>query len=347
MLELTLRILGTYKTYSENTRGVFYSYYNQVDTDGLWTWPPLDTFLYKQSEFEYYHFSNSLGLREKELPIEKPDNVVRIITVGDSYTEGDGVDYEYSYPKALETLLNNNLHNSPCQYEILNAGVSGSDIVFINEFLERELIKYKPDAVIYLLNTSDIDDIIYRGGEERYQNDGSANFRKGPWFLLLYRSSHCFRAITRVFISTNENLLSDKIDFQLRKKALQIFYKQIERSKSYLTLNSIHSVFFIHPTPASIDNSVSKYELDSISTSDPLNLDFSSHTEINELIFFDSNSISLFEECYDSFHHLSLDTYSWPINGHFNEFGYRTLARIIFDKIKMSHPELIPCSYEN
>ncbi|MCO5247753.1 MAG: hypothetical protein M9887_02220 [Chitinophagales bacterium] len=45
---------------------------------------------------------NSLGLSDKEWIKEKPTGTYRIICLGDSFTEGDGVDYEHSYVQALQ-----------------------------------------------------------------------------------------------------------------------------------------------------------------------------------------------------------------------------------------------------
>jgi lysophospholipase L1-like esterase len=80
--------------------------------------------------------------------------------LGDSFTFGDHVNTNDSWPEQVEDLLNN---NPPCKkynkYEVLNLGLRGFDI---QDEIERYRIrgsKYNPDLVLWLLIWNDFDEI--------------------------------------------------------------------------------------------------------------------------------------------------------------------------------------------
>ena len=67
--------------------------------------------------------TNHHGMREREIPMEKPASVVRVVALGDSYTFGFGVRAHLAYPRRLEDLLN---QRSPGRrFQVLNFGVGG------------------------------------------------------------------------------------------------------------------------------------------------------------------------------------------------------------------------------
>ncbi|NUM42381.1 MAG: hypothetical protein HUU45_12210, partial [Leptospiraceae bacterium] len=76
---------------------------------------------YKTNEFDTDYNINSLGLRDKEYSVRKPDNTFRILMLGDSYTEGDGVHSHETFSKLLEDQLQT--RTGPMKYEVINAGV--------------------------------------------------------------------------------------------------------------------------------------------------------------------------------------------------------------------------------
>jgi lysophospholipase L1-like esterase len=55
---------------------------------------------------------------DRDIAIEKPANIQRVVIVGDSQTQGLSTNQE-SYPQVLESLLNS---DSPQRYEVINAG---------------------------------------------------------------------------------------------------------------------------------------------------------------------------------------------------------------------------------
>ena len=97
--------------------------------------------------------TNSHGMREREIPIEKPDSVVRVAVLGDSYTFGFGVRAHRAYPRRLEGLLN---QSSPGgrRFQVLNFGVGGYSTQDEAVVLRERALAWRPDLVIvgYVLN---------------------------------------------------------------------------------------------------------------------------------------------------------------------------------------------------
>ena len=60
----------------------------------------------RTSEFDMHISINSRGLRDREIDYLKPHHVFRIGLFGDSFTFGEGVQNNETYPKILEELLN-------------------------------------------------------------------------------------------------------------------------------------------------------------------------------------------------------------------------------------------------
>lgn len=94
---------------------------------------------------------NSLGLRDREHPYQKPPGVRRILVLGDSYAWGYGVSDEEIFTEVLEQRL----AGEPGNWEVLNSGVSGwgTDQEYL--YLVHEGFRYDPDLVVvafYLLN---------------------------------------------------------------------------------------------------------------------------------------------------------------------------------------------------
>lgn len=66
---------------------------------------------------------NALGLRDEELPLEKPPGVSRVLCLGDSFTFALGVRLEDLYVKQLEQRLRSTTTSRG--FQVVNAGVAG------------------------------------------------------------------------------------------------------------------------------------------------------------------------------------------------------------------------------
>ena len=110
----------------------------------------LNYFIRPNEVIKNYKFQTSLnsdGFRGINYSLEKPKNTTRIAIIGDSFTFGFGIkNTSDTYPKVLETLLNN---NSNQKYEVMNFGMRGANILDIYWILKYNVLKYSPDIVIY------------------------------------------------------------------------------------------------------------------------------------------------------------------------------------------------------
>lgn len=97
---------------------------------------------------------NSLGLRDDEV-VQKQKDEFRIISLGDSFTYGVGVvSNEETFSEQLEELLNNNYNSK--QYNVINAGIPGYNIIQEYCLFKDKLIDLKPDFVIWNLYQNDL-----------------------------------------------------------------------------------------------------------------------------------------------------------------------------------------------
>ena len=98
--------------------------------------------------------TNELGLREGELSWEKPAGALRIVFLGDSYVFGWGVAPEERLGAVLERLL----AEDGIQAECLHVGVVSWNVVAECAFLRRQLTTLRPDLVVQVLVTNDLED---------------------------------------------------------------------------------------------------------------------------------------------------------------------------------------------
>jgi hypothetical protein len=113
---------------------------------------------YKTPEFNTEYTINSLGLRDYEFPAEKPAGTFRILMVGDSFTEGDGVEANETFSKVLERHLGPKLSSE--KFQVINAGCGGYSPILEYLYLKTSGITAHPDLVILFYDLSDVFDDI-------------------------------------------------------------------------------------------------------------------------------------------------------------------------------------------
>ena len=84
---------------------------------------------------------NSKGLRDRSYGYKKPEGVMRIVVLGDSFTWGYGVEDKERYTEILEEGLLENI-------QVINMGVTGYGTDQEFHTLKNEGVKYNPDLVI-------------------------------------------------------------------------------------------------------------------------------------------------------------------------------------------------------
>lgn len=135
--------------------------------------------------------ANSLGFRDREHSVLKPEGVFRILVLGDSITQGLGVRDD---AEVFTAVLERELEASPGRFEVLNFGVSGYNTQQEVETLRQKGLVYAPDLVVlaYCSNDTRVDS----GGILPQLSDERQRFDRMPRFLL---TSALFRlAYTRL-----------------------------------------------------------------------------------------------------------------------------------------------------
>jgi hypothetical protein len=88
--------------------------------------------------------TNSVGHRDREIPVARQPGIPRITMLGDSFTEGWGVAFEETISKRLEVLF----QRAGRTVEVMNTGVGNSGSVQeVEAFLTRDA-RFNPDVVV-------------------------------------------------------------------------------------------------------------------------------------------------------------------------------------------------------
>lgn len=121
---------------------------------------PNAVFWHTSVDGQWKFTTNSQGFRNvRDIPYEKPQGTVRILSLGDSQTQGFEVRQEYTFSSIMQRYLEKHGINA----EVINAGVSGFGTAEELVFLENEGIKYQPDIVVLGFYANDLDDNIKAG----------------------------------------------------------------------------------------------------------------------------------------------------------------------------------------
>ena len=106
--------------------------------------------------YKNYVHLNSDKLRDREYPIEKGNNTIRIAGLGDSAAYGFGVkDINNTVFKILESRLNKEKPANKT-YELINFAKPGYDVEDELNVLKEKALKYSPDIIILAYNLNDL-----------------------------------------------------------------------------------------------------------------------------------------------------------------------------------------------
>ncbi len=109
---------------------------------------------------------NSRGLRTDNFKVPKPTNTFRILNIGDSVAFGWEVDFEQTYGKQLEFMLNE--LGGGQEFEVINAAIPTWTTVDERNFLLDAGLSYDPDLVI--LDFTIVNDVYGKGIDQQAQN---------------------------------------------------------------------------------------------------------------------------------------------------------------------------------
>ncbi len=159
--------------------------------------PNIDTH-FKLKKFK----TNSHGHRDKEYSKAKPDNTIRGLVIGDSFTMGSGVDIEEVYHSVIEQSLNE--QSDGINYEVINFGVGGYNLLNYLGVLEEQVASYDPDFII--IGFCALND-YFLPSEKHYEGNYKIKIKdkgKKPFF-----SCYLAGLIERTFASTTTKRMFD------------------------------------------------------------------------------------------------------------------------------------------
>ena len=148
-----------------------------------------------QTAFTHDHpmRTNSLGLRDREITPQPAAGTLRVLALGDSQTFGAGLDQSDTWPKQLERMLDSAEH----RWEVLNAGIPGTDTWQHEILLRRLLDTLHPHAVVLALY---VNDVVPRHDPRNVDASGLSNTSSKRLAYLLKRSSVVTWTYYRLFL---------------------------------------------------------------------------------------------------------------------------------------------------
>jgi hypothetical protein len=177
-------------------------------------------------EFRY----NALRFRDVELA-PKPPGVRRVMVVGDSFTEGQGVKEPDTYPRRLEALLN---ASGTGRWEVRNCARRATDFPELYAAFEQ-VLPYRPDVVVYGMVLNDPDRSADFQSRQTYVNDWILDRGR----ILDADAPSGLRAMDSRLVA----LVSDRIDGYRTSRATLRWYREMyaepnregwERTREYL-----------------------------------------------------------------------------------------------------------------
>jgi len=162
----------------------------------------------QQAESLPYRF-NSLGLRDREVGFDKPNGVVRLLVLGDSFTFGQGVASGAAvFPRRLERALNHDAGPSAASlFEVLNGGLAGSVTADWLALWRQVGIPWQPDAVLVVFflrdgtRTASIPQFFGPVHEKITARNQASPFYRYLYVYRLVRDRLDRRAITNAYLA--------------------------------------------------------------------------------------------------------------------------------------------------
>jgi hypothetical protein len=135
---------------------------------------PNSEFWHTSQDGNWKFTTNKQGFRNyKNFNYKKPEGMIRVISLGDSHTQGFEVRQDYTFSRIIEKYLRKDFDN----VEVINSGVSGFSTAEELLFLENEGIKYAPDFIVLGFYANDSEDNI-KADLIKLKEDGNLEIQK-------------------------------------------------------------------------------------------------------------------------------------------------------------------------
>ena len=312
--EAALRITGSMATYMEKRSGRYWSPYDYNRNNVLWNRDAYQEYRLRSSEFDYPRRANSMGFVDSEFSITTDSNEIKILCLGDSFTEGDGSPSDSCYPRQMERILRAKYPNR--KITVLNAGICGSDPIFGYKIYDSLMYRYHPDVIVQSVSQQDFyEDIAFRGGFERFTTDGKINFTHQFKYEQLYKLSFLsriyFARICRLnMLFLNGDMIDSKMPF-FREQACLIANKwdaKIDKQK-------FKFYFVLRPDSYDVTNREYGSQFKTIITKLKECSRRGTVVDLNQY-YIDSTQMAK-----------DINRYYWPKDGHNTSAGYYQMAK--------------------
>jgi len=295
----------------------------------------LRLFFYKQINSEYGHGPgglrfieeidyNSVGYRDIEHNLTKPEGIYRIAVIGDSFTFGNGINnFSEIYPRLLQKILDDYYGKS--KFEVIIFAKPGYSTLDELEVLKNEVINYDPDLIVLGYYINDAEGLGSRVGFENlffqhftYPYEvGSYLYTHSYFYYFMESRMKSFLTILGVdfgsYINYTHHLYSESNPFY--DEANQLFKEFVNESRS------MDADVLVAMIP--LFNSFDNYPF------------FDVTEQIKNL---SENSGAVFVDTFPYFNKLTngnADSLRVSFaDGHMNEEGHRIMAAILFNKIR-------------
>lgn len=302
--EIFVQITGIGKTPNEKKLGYYSTHYPLSTIENYyWIDKPNTKKILSTNEFKFTRFTNKMGYSDIEWKEKKEPDEIRILSLGDSFTEGDGAHKDSTYPSFLKHLFKKENFN----VSVLNAGKCGSDPFFNFMNYKDRLINYHPDIILQTISTQDIMfDLPQRGGLERFEDNLKLSFQhknkiRKLIFALCYTSRPIYYAVgykRLMRIKTNKEVISG--------------IKNLFNKYESLTLkNDCKLIIVIHPLKEEVENGYNDI------TKSVINFLKKKYEVIDLRSYYKRK-----KNCY------------WIEDSHFNSKGYEIMAKGIYENLK-------------
>ncbi len=165
---------------------------------------PYAKWRFTHPEYKVYYEINEHGLRDKKNhPMPKPDETVRILLVGDSFTFGQGVNYDDIWPVIVEKHVQEIMGK---KVDLVKAGIQGLDTRSEFILIQRMVERFDCDIVLVGFLINDVYTNTPFGTEDhigKSQTNGTDAQQRRHWF----------KTMKQVFISNNRNTTSHLLTF--------------------------------------------------------------------------------------------------------------------------------------
>ncbi len=192
LLSLVLAELVTRRTYGEGFEMLIDPYEEHL-------YRPFLAYEQTSGERTTRFYTNSLGWKDDRpgRVVAKQSQRTRVVFLGDSFAEGLGVAQKDSVPGVVQRVLGTD------RFEVLNGGRSSYSPLVEYQRLKRFLdAGYQADAVVLMLDVSDVQDEIYYSRRYQYGEDGEPLRLQGRKYdeplLSAYNESALVRSLARL-----------------------------------------------------------------------------------------------------------------------------------------------------